>query len=126
MDTQEIVQGLKGLRQCDDPDCASFKCKTIDAAIARLSATCETPANSEWVFVHATGEWRCHCGYVSTSWDRFTAHFNAPPIQHIPSADSSSIPHGWQPTKSSNVWVATDGSRWWRHTPRVPAREGGE
>ena len=38
------------------------------------------PANSEWVFVHESGEWRCHCGYCSTSWDRFVAHFQAPPM----------------------------------------------
>lgn len=37
------------------------------------------PENGEWVFVHETGEWRCHCGYGSTSWDRFVAHFQAPP-----------------------------------------------
>lgn len=38
-----------------------------------------TPEFSEWVFVHEVGEWRCHCGYVATSWDKFVAHFNAPP-----------------------------------------------
>lgn len=90
MDTPEILDGLKALRgwvgmftNNDANEIAS-----IDAAIARLTATCETakdtPENSEWVFVHVTGEWRCHCGYMSTSWDRFIAHFLAPPIAAIP------------------------------------------
>jgi hypothetical protein len=51
--------------------------RTHDAA--RLPGGSETPANGEWVFVHAAGEWRCHCGYISTSWDKFLAHFHAPP-----------------------------------------------
>jgi hypothetical protein len=42
------------------------------------------PEHGEWVFVHEVGEWRCHCGYVSTSWDTFTAHFHAPPLKDIP------------------------------------------
>jgi hypothetical protein len=39
----------------------------------------QLPANSEWVFIHEAGEWRCHCGYRSTSWDTFVGHFSAPP-----------------------------------------------
>lgn len=89
MDTLEIVQGLRALREdLTVQGISQDEHDALDAAIARLSATCanarDTPENSEWVFVHVTGEWRCHCGYMSTSWDRFIAHFLAPPIAAIP------------------------------------------
>lgn len=52
-----------------------------DALLSFVGWSRAAPEHQEWVFVHEVGEWRCHCGYVSTAWDRFVGHFQAPPRQ---------------------------------------------
>jgi hypothetical protein len=77
--TLQSTQGCEGYR-------GSVARRQLAAALpaSQGTAPATVPENNEWLFVHEVGEWRCHCGYRATSWDRFVAHFSAPPLPAAP------------------------------------------